>query len=391
MQFPVERDAGIDGWDNHNGYGGVYDKNLETEEFTNFGGLSPRVRGKKGTQHSAIMDWDTDAINQWLANNALPGDNVAWTFNLYPVDAPPDDLQIATIESLNDWAEGDGTTSFANFNWGEDTGAVTQNFAVTYWTLDDDGDMVLDEERSLPWIDNDLGTGGIDDNQYSVLSRGDSFASRQPDPRLRELRGTVWQWILATPRSISPMPAFPSTTTWLMPCSTIRTTAGSCLGPPTIAVSTPVRIGSFSPAKPMETANATVQDLPGPVAPFLEVFVTRSAPQLQPGDANEDLEFDQLDLVQVQVAAKYLTGQAATWGEGDWDGAPGGRPGLPPGGNGQFDPTGHHRRPGRGFLFDGSLLPRPPASRARRTMVKHPSAMTRPLANLGWTRRRARN
>ena len=42
---------------------------------------------------------------------------------------------------------------------------------------------------------------------------------------------------------------------------------------------------------------------------------------LQAGDADQDLDFDQLDLVQVQVAAKYLTGQPATWGEGDWDGS----------------------------------------------------------------------
>ena len=44
---------------------------------------------------------------------------------------------------------------------------------------------------------------------------------------------------------------------------------------------------------------------------------------LRAGDADQDLDFDQLDLVQVQVAAKYLTGAVATWGEGDWDGARG--------------------------------------------------------------------
>ena len=38
-------------------------------------------------------------------------------------------------------------------------------------------------------------------------------------------------------------------------------------------------------------------------------------PKLQAGDADMDLDFDQLDLVQVQIAAKYLTGQPATWGE----------------------------------------------------------------------------
>jgi hypothetical protein len=61
------------------------------------------------------------------------------------------------------------------------------------------------------------------------------------------------------------------------------------------------------------------------------------APPLQAGDADQDLDFDQLDLVRVQIAAKYLTGRAATWGEGDWNGAPGGQQGSPPAGNGFFD------------------------------------------------------
>jgi hypothetical protein len=59
--------------------------------------------------------------------------------------------------------------------------------------------------------------------------------------------------------------------------------------------------------------------------------------QLQAGDADQNLEFNQLDLVQVQIAAKYLTGQPATWGEGDWDAAPGGSPGDPPTGDGLFN------------------------------------------------------
>lgn len=68
-----------------------------------------------------------------------------------------------------------------------------------------------------------------------------------------------------------------------------------------------------------------------------EAPVTGGGPVLQSGDADMDLDFDQLDLVLVQIAAKYLTGAAATWGEGDWDGAPGGEPGNPPTGNGTFD------------------------------------------------------
>ena len=61
------------------------------------------------------------------------------------------------------------------------------------------------------------------------------------------------------------------------------------------------------------------------------------APRLQAGDADMDLDFDQLDLVRVQIAAKYLTGEAATWGDGDWNGAPGGEVGSPPDGDGSFN------------------------------------------------------
>jgi hypothetical protein len=59
--------------------------------------------------------------------------------------------------------------------------------------------------------------------------------------------------------------------------------------------------------------------------------------RLKAGDANRDYAFDQFDIVQVQQAAKYLTGQPATWGEGDWDGGPDGYPWEPPVGNGLFD------------------------------------------------------
>ena len=59
--------------------------------------------------------------------------------------------------------------------------------------------------------------------------------------------------------------------------------------------------------------------------------------KLQAGDSDQDLDFDQLDLVKVQIAAKYLTGVAATWGDGDWNGAPGGSQGSPPAGDALFN------------------------------------------------------
>jgi hypothetical protein len=66
-------------------------------------------------------------------------------------------------------------------------------------------------------------------------------------------------------------------------------------------------------------------------------LIPSAATPLMAGDADQDLDFDQFDLVRVLQAAKYLTGAQATWGEGDWDGAPGGRPGSPPEGDGSFD------------------------------------------------------
>ena len=43
------------------------------------------------------------------------------------------------------------------------------------------------------------------------------------------------------------------------------------------------------------------------------------ARERQAGDANEDFQFDQFDIIAVLQSAKYLTGQAATWAEGDWN------------------------------------------------------------------------
>ena len=94
--------------------------------------------------------------------------------------------------------------------------------------------------------------------------------------------------------------------------------------------------------RPLEVALLDPLGL-GPVdliyGPISELGNCPAAIHLQAGDADQDLKFDQLDLVRVQIAAKFLTGAPATWGEGDWDGAPGGRPGDPPDGDGLFDQT----------------------------------------------------
>jgi hypothetical protein len=59
--------------------------------------------------------------------------------------------------------------------------------------------------------------------------------------------------------------------------------------------------------------------------------------ELIAGDANADFRFDQADLIVAAQAAKFATGQPASWSEGDWNGAPGGSPQSPPTGDGRFD------------------------------------------------------
>src|SRR5439155_19879094 len=90
-RFPVNRDAGI------NGFPG--------EEHNNTG-ASGRVRGAKFNQHAALFDWDKVAIKAFLAAN--PG-RVSATFNIFPAGAPDSDVMVQTVESQNDWVEGEGS------------------------------------------------------------------------------------------------------------------------------------------------------------------------------------------------------------------------------------------------------------------------------------------
>ena len=87
---------------------------------------------------------------------------------------------------------------------------------------------------------------------------------------------------------------------------------------------------------------------------FGEMGNVEIKPRLRPGDSDQDLDFDQFDLVQVQIAAKYLTGEPATWGDGDWDGAPGGEQGSPPVGDGQFNQLDIISALGAGIYLTGT-------------------------------------
>ena len=85
-----------------------------------------------------------------------------------------------------------------------------------------------------------------------------------------------------------------------------------------------------------------------------EAWVAILEPSLLPGDADQDFDFDQADLVQIQVAGKYLTGQSATWGEGDWNVSGEGYRFAPTEGDGLFNQLDIIAALGAGAYLTGS-------------------------------------
>ena len=109
--------------------------------------------------------------------------------------------------------------------------------------------------------------------------------------------------------------------------------------------------GILFDTEPSPGSTATFQFIDVSDAPFVLKPPTGS---LQPGDADRNSHFDQSDLVQVLIANKYLSGEPATWGEGDWNGAPGGTLDNPPIGDGVFDQLDVIRAVAAGVYLTGS-------------------------------------
>ena len=104
-------------------------------------------------------------------------------------------------------------------------------------------------------------------------------------------------------------------------------------------------------------------DLPGPLLGYLDEDSDETT-IFRPGDADMDRDFDQLDLIKVLVSAKYLTGEPATWGEGDWGGSDG------PGGANEVGDGVFNQKDIIAALTTGLYFTGPYASRA----IGHPPA-----------------
>ena len=69
-------------------------------------------------------------------------------------------------------------------------------------------------------------------------------------------------------------------------------------------------------------------------------------PIIPPGDSNLDGQFDANDIILALGHGKYETGEFATWGEGDWNGAP----------NPNFTISGGTPPPGDGFFTSADII-----------------------------------
>lgn len=137
-RFPVNRDTGIQAH--------------ESEQFSNEGAVAA-FRFFKPNQEAAIIDFDTAAMGTFIASNPGP---LKWTLNITLADAAPagiSDVPLYSVESTNDWEEGDGAS--ANYGWTAGTAAATYFFAQSRYLSDPV--TKADVANSLHWNDPDSG------------------------------------------------------------------------------------------------------------------------------------------------------------------------------------------------------------------------------------------
>jgi hypothetical protein len=116
------------------------------------------------------MDFDTAAMGSFLAAN--PGTAV-WTLGVQVKDFIQEiplahDIAILTVESVNDWAESNGSQGATNFNWNQAEAAATFFYAQTRYT-GEPGAGTLDAANSLEWVDPDSGP-------YTFTNRTPNYA-----------------------------------------------------------------------------------------------------------------------------------------------------------------------------------------------------------------------
>ena len=120
------------------------------------------IKIAKVYQHQMILDFDTEAIRDWIAVTPLQGpeDYFKAELFLHVLDKWPAAGRSINIRTLNvgvDWAQGDGP-NWNDYNWSEPAGGSIHGFAEAHWRWNDNGTpgtgddfKELDPVRSIPW------------------------------------------------------------------------------------------------------------------------------------------------------------------------------------------------------------------------------------------------
>lgn len=151
MQFAVNRDAGND-----------------MNAVHTSGGADPNVRGAKNPwdEDTSYYDWDTAAVDAWINANGGRAQVASVEFFIKPYTCPGQGttvgIQVFTLQSQNDWAEGDGTAyNGGSWNWTQGTPSSTYSNAREYWLVNDNGTPgdtsddfnQMDAAQTVPWLD----------------------------------------------------------------------------------------------------------------------------------------------------------------------------------------------------------------------------------------------
>ncbi|HUW82218.1 MAG TPA: Calx-beta domain-containing protein [Phycisphaerae bacterium] len=104
-----------------------------SDAYDNQGALSAVRTAKWGLDETCIMDFDSDAIKTFIGTDPI----LDYTFTLYIMPSagwPTNEVyvDVQTINTNDDWAEGDDTQRFNSFGWTEGTPAATGEYAQTY-------------------------------------------------------------------------------------------------------------------------------------------------------------------------------------------------------------------------------------------------------------------
>ncbi|HUW82219.1 MAG TPA: Calx-beta domain-containing protein [Phycisphaerae bacterium] len=126
-----------------------------SDAYDNQGAVSDVRTAKWGCDESYTMDFDTDAIKSFMGSNPISDYN----FTLYIMPsggwpASPVSVDVQTINTNDDWAEGDDPQRFNPFGWTEGTPAATGEYAQTYW-VDVGGTPTLDAGNCIAWTRED--------------------------------------------------------------------------------------------------------------------------------------------------------------------------------------------------------------------------------------------